>query len=124
MGEDLNPCFIFMALLEYWKVGFENLCLTNIYKYRVCVIKMIGKISCSKCHKHINLKEKQIGLTSHINGKIIKQTNWHFFCWIDYYNKKVDEKAKENLQLMIAKKIDDDRKKRSGKTTKAQMQKV
>jgi hypothetical protein len=59
---------------------------------------MVKKRECYSCKKIIKNKDKQVELSTFKNGKNIQRVNWHFQCWYDYFNSKVMEKAKNQVQ--------------------------
>ena len=56
---------------------------------------------CSKCEKEIDLKKEKYILLGTYNGLKATQENWfHMHCFKEWYDQKVQEKAKNIVQSM------------------------
>lgn len=54
---------------------------------------------CNFCNKEINLdKEKYVLLGTYENKKVLSEPYFHFNCFYIWYNKKVQEKAQNQIQ--------------------------
>ena len=62
----------------------------------------MAKIICYKCKKVIDRKKEKYVILSTIDlkTKFDEHSYYHFQCWIDYFNSKVIEKAKYNVEMM------------------------
>jgi len=66
------------------------------------MIKKEGIKICTKCFKKINLKTDKfvfIGTYNSVGGKDVENF-FHFVCFVDWYNQKVIEKARNSVQFM------------------------
>lgn len=58
---------------------------------------------CIECAKYINTKkDKYVQVSTFQNSNIFKDEHvcFHFQCWIDYFNKRVELKARANVGMM------------------------
>jgi len=66
------------------------------------MIKKEGEKTCTRCFKKINLKKDNfvlIGTYNRVAGKD-QENFFHFVCFVDWYNQKVMEKARNSVQFM------------------------
>ena len=58
---------------------------------------------CFHCDKEILEKEKQVQINTQEDGVIINEENFHWKCWIDYFNdcvrKKVEKIRDKSIKL-------------------------
>jgi hypothetical protein len=55
---------------------------------------------CFHCKKKVSDNEKQVDLITSDKGKEIEHVKFHCQCWADYFNQRVINKAKEQVELM------------------------
>jgi len=55
------------------------------------------KFVCYNCGNQVLEKDTQMILTTCKNGKVIEEVYFHADCWIEYFNKCVTKKAKQNV---------------------------
>jgi len=55
------------------------------------------KFVCYNCGNAVSEKDTQMILTTCKNGKVIEEVYFHADCWVEYFNKCVTKKAKENV---------------------------
>ena len=55
-------------------------------------------MKCLNCKKSIKKKEKYVNIKTFKDGKEIENTFFHFSCWIDYFNKRIELKTQELLK--------------------------
>ena len=55
---------------------------------------------CDYCKQNILKKEKYVSLRTFDRKRCIEDKCWHFQCFIDWYNEKVYEKAKNSVKDM------------------------
>lgn len=48
-------------------------------------------MNCKNCPRQIEKKEKQVQIITKDNDKIIGDDNFHWQCWIDYFNNCVKQ---------------------------------
>lgn len=55
---------------------------------------------CKKCKQEIKKKEKFVLLGTYEDKKVWDESFFHFKCFVEFYNKKVEEKARNIVQGM------------------------
>jgi hypothetical protein len=61
-----------------------------------------AKRICLECSKYINIKKDKHVIISTINREISNDDHsyFHFQCWVDYFNKRVNDKMRTNVSFM------------------------
>lgn len=62
----------------------------------------INRRICLECSKYINLKKDHYVSVSTYNREISPDDHefFHFSCWVDYFNKRVDNKMRSQISMM------------------------
>jgi len=58
------------------------------------------KSQCYYCGNPIFNSDKQIILITRKDGKNVEEVGFHFDCWVEYFNKAVTKKAKQNVAIV------------------------
>lgn len=66
------------------------------------VIKNSERKICLECSKHINLKKDHHVQLHTLNRAVSPDDHayFHFQCWVDYFNKRVENKMRANVSMM------------------------
>lgn len=60
-------------------------------------------VNCFRCNNEILPLQKQVQIFTKDNGKILSEENFHFVCWMDFYNDSVKERLEKIRESVMSK---------------------